>query len=244
MRFDALLEGRLLRRYKRFLADVEMPGGEQITVHCPNTGAMTGCAEPGSRVWLSSSDSKTRKYPHTWELVETTAGIACVHSAKANQVVREAFAAGGIPGFEAYPEISAEVKYEQNSRADLLLQGPGGRVFIEIKSVTLCLDRGQGLFPDAVSERGRKHLQALQAVRDEQTRAVLFFCVFHQGIERVSAAGEIDSRYRDALREAMASGVEVLAWQAAISPQGIELRRALPFSLDPPVANSAHDAKE
>jgi sugar fermentation stimulation protein A len=232
MRFEQLQEGRLLRRYKRFLADVELPGGEQITVHCPNTGAMTGCAEPGSRVWLSTSASKTRKYPQTWELVETSTGMACIHSAKANQVVREAFAAGRIAQFSGYPDIRSEVKYGEGCRADLLLQGPAGRVFVEVKSVTLCREGGQGLFPDAVSERGRKHLLALQAIQDEQTRALLLFCVFHQGIGRVCTAGDIDPRYREALQQAMAAGVEVLAWGASISPQGIELQRALPFTVD------------
>ena len=236
MQFDALLEGRLLRRYKRFLADVELPGGEVITVHCPNTGAMTGCAEPGSRVWLSVSDSKTRKYAHTWELVETSRGMACIHSARANRVVREAFAAGRIPGFGDYPDIHPEVKYGEGSRVDFLLQGDVGRVFVEVKSVTLCREGGRGAFPDAVSERGRKHLRALQAVRDKTTRAVLFFCIFHRGINTVSAAGDIDPRYRDALQQALAAGVEVQAWGASISPQGIDLLRPLPFSLDPPAA--------
>jgi len=234
MQFSPLLEGTLLRRYKRFLADVELPGGEVITAHCPNTGAMTGCAEAGSRVWLSVSASKTRKYPHTWELVETASGMACIHSARANQVVREAFAAGLIPGFEAYPEIFTEVKYGQGSRVDLLLQGDSGRVYVEVKSVTLCGAAGRGLFPDAVSERGRKHLQALQGVLDARTRALLFFCVFHNGIASVSAAGAIDPRYRDALQQAQAAGVEVLAWRAQLSLQGAELTQALPFSLDPP----------
>lgn len=233
MRFENLIEGRLLRRYKRFLADVELSDGQRITVHCPNTGAMTGCAEPGSRVWLSTSASKTRKYPHTWELVETAHGLACIHSARANQVVREAFAAGRIGGFTQYPQLRTEVKYAQGSRVDLVLAGASGVVYVEVKSVTLCSEDGQGLFPDAVSERGRKHLLALQEARDQNTRAVLFFCVFHQGIDKVSAAGSIDPRYRQALQQAMAAGVEVLAWGAAVSPSGIELQRELPFSLDP-----------
>lgn len=233
MQMQDLQEGRLLRRYKRFLADVELPSGEVITVHCPNTGAMTGCAEPGWRVWLSRSDSKTRKYPHTWELVETDQGMACVHSAKANTVVREAFEAGLIPGFEAYTGLRREVKYGQGSRADLLLEGDAGRAFIEVKSVTLCRDGGQGLFPDAVSDRGRKHIAELQAIRDDTTRAVLFFCVFHAGVERVSAAGDIDPRYRDALAVAIDAGLEVLAWGAEVSPVGISLVRPLPFTLDP-----------
>lgn len=228
-----LIEGRLLRRYKRFLADVELPGGEIITVHCPNTGAMTGCAEPGFRVWLSLSESKTRKYPHTWELVETSSGMACIHSARANKVVKEAFSQGLIPGFEIYPDIRTEVKYGQGSRADLLLEGPGGRVFVEVKSVTLCDGSGQGLFPDAVSDRGRKHLRELAEVRDEHTRAVMFFCALHEGVERVSVAGEIDPKYRDTLEEVMAQGVEVQAWGAAVTPGGLRLKRQLPFSVDP-----------
>ncbi|MBT4519023.1 MAG: DNA/RNA nuclease SfsA [Halieaceae bacterium] len=233
MKFDALITARLKRRYKRFLADVELDDGEIITVHCPNTGAMTGCAEPGSPVWLSRSERTTRKYQHTWELVETTQGIACVHSAKANRVVREAFEAGVIPGFEAYPRILPEVRYGRNSRADLLLEGDRDRVFVEVKSVTLCQESGRGAFPDAVSVRGTKHIRELQAIRDLNTRAVLFFCILHAGIRSVSVAGNIDPVYREALCKAMVAGVEVVAWQADISPSGITLARALPFSLDP-----------
>ncbi len=236
MDFTALQQGKLLRRYKRFLADVELPTGEMITVHCPNTGAMTGCAEPGSPVWLSRSDSKTRKYPHTWELVETSRGMACIHSAKANQVVREAFVAGVVPGFAGYPDIRSEVKYAGGSRADLLLEGDAGAVFVEVKSVTLCREGSLGVFPDAVSERGRKHLYALRSVLDKRTRAVLFFCVLHQGIDHVSAAGDIDPRYRDALCEVMSDGVEVQAWGARVTPGAIVLTTPLPFTLDPPQA--------
>ena len=110
MQFDKLIEGVLLRRYKRFLADIELPDGTVLTAHCPNTGAMTGCAEEGARVWLSHSDVKTRKYPHTWELVETPSGLACIRSVLANQVVREAFEAGVIPGFDDFPGLRSEVK--------------------------------------------------------------------------------------------------------------------------------------
>ncbi len=228
-----LVEGRLLRRYKRFLADIELPGGEVITAHCPNTGAMTGCTPEGARVWLSVSESKTRKYPHTWELVETDQGMVCVHSALANKVVQEAFEQGRVPGFEAYPELRAEVKYGQGSRADLHLAGPAGEVYIEVKSVTLCGEGGWGAFPDAVSARGRKHLQELQSVVDERTRSLMFFCVFHSGVNAVCAAGDIDPAYREALAAAIAAGVEVQAWSSAISPASIALDRPLPFSLDP-----------
>lgn len=233
MQFRPLCEGRLLRRYKRFLADVELADGAVITAHCPNTGAMTGCVEEGATVWLSRSNEPKRKYAHTWELVATSRGLACIHSALANKVVREAIEAGRIPGLEGYPEVRSEVKYGANSRADLLLAGPAGRVFVEVKAVTLCADGGQGLFPDAVSERGRKHLLELQTVLDAVTRSALVFCVFHEGINRVSAAGEIDPAYRDALALAQAAGVEVLAWRAAVSPAELVLEQSLPFSLDP-----------
>ncbi|MBP6723796.1 MAG: DNA/RNA nuclease SfsA, partial [Halioglobus sp.] len=157
-----------------------------------------------------------------------------IHSARANQVVREAFAAARIPGFEGYPQISSEVKYGRSSRADLVLQGPAGRVFVEVKSVTLCRDEGRGAFPDAVSERGRKHLLELQDALAPGVRSLLFFCAFHSGINAVSAAGDIDPAYRAALADARAAGVEVLAWGADISTAGISLARALPFSVDPP----------
>lgn len=233
MNFPELQEGILLRRYKRFLADIELPDGETITVHCPNTGAMTGCAVPGSRVWLSRSDSKTRKYPHTWELVETEAGMACIRSVLANQVVGEALASDQIPGFEDYPTVRPEVKYGEGSRADFLLEGDTGRVFIEVKSVTLWRDGALGAFPDAVSERGRKHLRELQAVLDKQTRSVMLFCVFHSGIDSVCAAGDIDPAYREALLDAIEAGVEMLAWKADVSPVGVTLSHSLPFSVDP-----------
>lgn len=235
MAFSGLLQGTLVRRYKRFLADIELPGGETLTAHCPNTGAMTGCAEPGSRVWLSVSDSATRKYPHTWELVETAEGMACIHSARANAIVREAFEAGIIAGFEAYPNLRREVKYGQHSRIDLLLEGDAGRVFIEVKAVTLCRDSGLGVFPDAVSDRGRKHLGELARIAAEpETRAVLFFCVLHTGIDHVSVAGDIDRRYREAMIEAQAAGVEIIAWRARVGVAGLALDTPLPFTLDPP----------
>ncbi len=231
--FEGLIEGRLRRRYKRFLADVELPSGEIITAHCPNTGAMTGCAQEGASVWLSRSSAKTRKYPHTWELVDTPRGMACIHSALANKVVQSGFEAGRVKGFADTPELSREVKYGSGSRVDLLLSGGERRVFVEVKCVTLCREDGWGAFPDAVSERGRKHINELRAVLAENTRAVLLFCVFHSGIRQVCAAGDIDLKYRDALEAAMADGLEVLAYATDITTQGLRLARPLPFSLDP-----------
>jgi len=233
MNFPPLVGAKLVRRYKRFLADVELESGELITVHCPNTGAMTGCAEAGAAIWLSVSDSPTRKYPHTWELVDTSRGLACIHSTRANAVVAEAFESGLITDFPELDGLRREVKYGAGSRADLVLAHGGSEVFVEVKSVTLCREGGQGVFPDAVSERGRKHLQELQALSEAGTRAIMFFCVLHAGISRVSVAGDIDPRYREALIDAVAAGVEVQAWRADISPQQMCLAQQLPFSLDP-----------
>lgn len=230
MDFDSLISGTLARRYKRFLADVELDDGNVITAHCPNTGAMTGCAEPGSRVWLSRSDSKTRKYPHTWELVKTADGMACIHSARANRVVEEAVLADGVPALSGYESIRREVKYGSGSRADLRLENPGCCT-IEVKSVTLCLARGVGVFPDAVSERARKHLDELRELARAGERAVIFFCVFHEGIQRVRPAWDVDPAYSEALLRATGDGVEAMAWRAGISPEGIVLERELPVEL-------------
>ena len=229
-----LIEGRLRRRYKRFLADVELADGSCVTVHCPNTGAMTGCALPGSRVWLSRSARKTRKYPYTWELVETPSGMACVHSVLANEVVGEALDSGTLSGLGAWPVQRREVRVAGGRRVDWVLEGDRGRGFIEVKSVTLCRRDGCGLFPDAVSVRARKHLQALQSLVSSHDRAILLFCAFHEGIRSVSAAGEIDPGYRAALAEAVTGGVEVQARATSIRGGVITLAQALPFTLDPP----------
>ena len=232
MTFDSLIPATLTRRYKRFLADVVLEDGSELTAHCPNTGAMTGCADPGSRVWLSVSDSKTRKYPHTWELVQTVQGMACIHSARANRVVEEAVAEGLVPALSGYAECKREVKYGEGSRADLYLtDSERAPCTVEVKSVTLCREAGIGVFPDAVSERARKHLRELAKVAESGERAVIFFCVFHEGIEVVKPAWDIDPTYGDALEVAVQAGVEAMAWAASISPQGIVLQRELPVEI-------------
>lgn len=226
-----LIPATLLKRYKRFLADVRLEEGELLTVHCPNTGAMTGCAEPGSPIWLSLSDSKTRKYPHSWELVDTGQGMACIHSARANAVVREAVEQGRVPALAGYSQLRSEVKYGEGSRADLVLSGDGARCVIEVKSVTLLQDNNTGVFPDAVSERARKHLRELQSVVEAGERAVIFFCVLHEGIHSVGPARHIDPAYCLALEQALAAGVEAMAWSASVTPQALTLQRELPFQL-------------
>ena len=222
MNRPALISGRLERRYKRFLADVHLDSGEHVTAHCPNTGAMTGLADVGARVWLSRSDNPKRKYALTLELVETASGLACIHSVRANQWVREGIAAGVIPALSGALKVRSEVRYGEDSRADLLLNMGEQRVFVEVKAVTLHEGGGLGLFPDTVSVRATKHLQALRAVIDEHTRAALVFCALHEGIARVAPAAAIDPTYAAALKAAADAGVEVYAMSTHISPAGIK----------------------
>lgn len=232
MKFPTLREAVLLRRYKRFLADVRLDDGTELIVHCPNTGAMTGCAEPGSRVWLSLAANPKRKYSHTWELVETGSGLACIHSALANTLAAEAIAAGLIPELDGYPELRREVAVGAGgSRVDMQLSGRGAPCLVEVKCVTLCAADGLGLFPDAVSSRGARHLRELAAVRAGGARAVLLFCVLHTGIRRVAPADAIDPAYGAALRAAQAAGVEVLAYAADIDGSGMVLRQRIPVDI-------------
>lgn len=228
MEFDGLLSGVLERRYKRFLADVTLADGATVTAHCPNTGAMTGLAEPGLRVWLSESDNPARKLRWTLELVETDQGIACVHSALANKVVGEALERQRIAPLRGDWEIRPEVRIPGSARVDFVLSRGEERVIVEVKAVTLLGERGAGLFPDARSERAQKHAEALAASVLPSTRAVLLYCVFHSGIQRVSPAAEIDPAYAAAVRKAVDEGVEVIACSCAISPQGIEVIGMLP----------------
>lgn len=229
----SLQPARLIARYKRFLADVVTPAGEHLTIHCANTGAMTGCATPGDTVWYSTADNPARKYPHSWELTETQQGDwIAVNTLRANQVVREALAADAVPALSGYTHCQAEVKYgAENSRIDFRLQADcRADCYIEVKSVTL-LQQGKGYFPDAVTVRGQKHLRELSAMAAAGHRAVLLFAVMHSGIADVSPARHIDARYAEQLFQAQQSGVEIIACRVALSPAGLLLKNTLPVHL-------------
>jgi sugar fermentation stimulation protein A len=230
MEFSNLVEGVLARRYQRFLTDVTLNSGEQVVAHCPNTGAMTGMNRPGSRVWLSASDNPKRKLRWTWELVETAAGLACVHSAKANTVVGEALRAGALPGFERSGRVRAEVALDAGFRVDFLVEAADGAVAIEVKAVTLLEEgaNGVGRFPDARSERALRHVQALADRVRRGDRAVLLFCALHNGIDQVAPASAIDPDYATAVRAAAKDGVEVRAVGCHIDPGGMRVTRPLP----------------
>ena len=237
MKFNPhLQQAVLLRRYKRFLADIALPDGEQITIHCPNTGSMKNCLSEGSPCWYSTSPNPRRKYPNTWEIATTPAGdLAGINTGRSNALVLEGIESGVVGELQGYEQLRTEVPYgEERSRIDILLQGAGAaprHCYVEVKNVTLCQQRGQGLFPDAVSARGTKHLRELMAVVARGHRAVLFFCVQHTGIEWVEPAAAIDPLYAATLRQAAAAGVEVLAYGATLSAAEITLQQPLPVTI-------------
>ena len=229
-----LLGGVLIRRYKRFLADVRLDSGAEVTVHCPNTGAMTGCAEPGSRVWLSVSANPKRKYAMTWELLETAAGATvCIHSALANGLVDEALQGLSILPLAGYSSWQREKKLNSGSRIDFYAPASEGlpECYVEVKSVTLDCGGGRGAFPDAVSKRASRHIEDLMALRQQGARVVLLFAVLHEAIQRVSPAAHIDPGYARTLADGVAAGLEVLAYKTAISLEQMSLSNALPVVL-------------
>jgi len=217
--------GVLQKRYKRFLADITTKAGESITIHCPNTGSMKNCQEPGSRVWYSDSGNPKRKYACTWDFVEVDKNhIVGINTGLSNKLVHEAIASDRIDELTGYESIRTEVAYgAQKSRIDLLLKGtandPDALCYVEVKNVSLGLGDGLGSFPDAVTTRGQKHLQELLHMHAQGHRAVLLFCVQHSGIQRITPADNIDPEYGRLLREVVSKGVEVLAYQAEIDLQ-------------------------
>ncbi|HBZ92646.1 MAG TPA: DNA/RNA nuclease SfsA [Pseudomonas sp.] len=231
MRFDPPLEqGRLLRRYKRFLADIETASGELLTIHCANTGSMLNCMSEGCRVWFSRSNDPKRKLPGSWEISETPQGrLACINTARANALVEEALRAGLITELAGFTALKREVAYGvENSRADFRLDYPDGPAYVEVKSVTLGFEGSDvAAFPDAVTQRGAKHLRELAALARAGVRTVQLYCVNLSDIRAVRAAEEIDPAYAAGLRDAKAAGVEVLAYGAELSPEGVALTRRL-----------------
>lgn len=235
MRFATPLErGRLIRRYKRFLADIVTDAGEHLCIHCPNTGSMLNCMGEGARVWFQRNSDPKRKLPGTWELVETPQGrLACINTARANRLVEEALLAGVVEELNGFTALKREVAYGvENSRVDFRLDFANGPAFVEVKSVTLGFgDSAVAAFPDAVTTRGARHLRELAALARDGVRAVLLYCVNLTEIEAVRPAIEIDPHYAAALHEAQAAGVEVLAYGVELSHYEIRLVRRLPVIL-------------
>lgn len=234
MRFTReIIRATLIRRYKRFLADVELADGTLLTVHCPNPGAMTSCSEPGRPVWISDSANPKRKLRYTLEMIRMGRSWVGVNTAQANPAVEEFVRAGKIPELAGYGELKREVKIGA-SRLDLRLRDPAGErrdCFVEIKSCSLRLGE-VAAFPDAVTERGRKHLLELAELVATGRRGVIFFFVGRADCHRFRPADEIDPSYGRSLRQVTAAGVEALAYRTRLSRRGIELLNRLPIDLD------------
>lgn len=230
MKFESkLVRGTLIKRYKRFFADVTLDKGDIVISHCPNTGSMTGCAIPDSTVYLLPNNNPKRKLKYTWEIVVNGQNEWIgVNTGRANKLVEEALLQKLIPEFTEYSQIRREVKYgHENSRIDLLLSADTLPLcYIEVKSVTLKAE-GKGYFPDAVTERGQKHLRELMTIAASGHRAVLLFCVQHTGIKTVSPAEHIDPKYAALCKQAVRAGVEIMAWGATITEEKIELNHKL-----------------
>ena len=229
MRFSKpLIPATLVRRYKRFLADVVLPDGTEITAHVANPGAMTGLAAPGAKVWLSKSDNPSRKLAYSWELVEADFGggpeLVGVNTGHPNAIVAEAIAARMIPEIDDYSIVRREVKYGKNSRVDFLLEEPGKPAcYVEIKNVHLMRRRGLAEFPDSVTARGAKHLAELSEMVAAGQRAVMLFLIQIGSATSFDIARDIDPTYGAAFVRARAAGVEAVAYRCAIATDGIAL---------------------
>ncbi len=237
MKFSSpLLRGRLIKRYKRFLADVVLDSGETVTTTCPNTGSMIGLLEPGATVWLSLSDSETRKYKHTWELVEAQFGehreLVGINTNHPNKLVAEAIAAGRIKQLKGYRDLRREVKYGRNSRIDILLEDPAkGLCYVEIKNVHMMRRLGRAEFPDSVTERGAKHLAEMTDMVAAGHRAVMLYLIQMGSPKTFELARDIDPGYGEAFDRARAAGVEAIAYRCSISPGEIAVDRSVKLKL-------------
>jgi sugar fermentation stimulation protein A len=236
MRFPApLLPATLVKRYKRFLADVVLPSGETVTVHCANPGAMTGLNAVGARVWLSKSANPKRKLAHSWELIEVDLGggaeLVGINTAHPNALAAEAIAVGAIAELNGYASLRREVRYGKNSRVDFLLEAPARPpCYVEIKNVHLMRKAGLAEFPDAVTKRGTKHLAELSDMVATGSRAVMLFLIQIGSARRFTLARDIDPAYGEAFDAARRAGVEAIAYRCTITCEGIEVVEPVPIA--------------
>ncbi len=237
---DPLIPGRLIKRYKRFLSDVELEGGEIVTAHCANPGSMMGLVEGGSRVWLSPSRNPKRKLKYSWEIATAAGEPVGINTGHPNGIVAEAITAGQVPELSGYAELKREVRYGKNSRIDILLDGrpsggpseaPSPPCYVEVKNVTLKRGEEAAEFPDSVTSRGAKHLEELGDAVEAGHRAVMFFLVQRADSHCVTIAGDIDPNYEAGLRRALERSVEVICYDCKVGPEEIVLNRALPLRI-------------
>ena len=231
-----LLRGTLIQRYKRFLADIRLDNGEAITATCPNTGSMMGLTTPGLPVWVSTSDSPTRKYKHTWEMLEVDLGkgpgLVGINTNHPNVLVSEAIMGKRVAALKGYNSLRREVKYGTNSRIDILLESPDKPpAYVEVKNVHMMREAGVAEFPDSVTARGLKHLLELSQMVREGHRAVMVFLIQRSDATRLTFARDIDPNYAAGLAEALEIGVEAIALKCTLTPEGISVQKSVPIKV-------------
>ncbi len=230
LKWPPLIQGTLIKRYKRFMADVKLRNGHVVTAHCPNSGSMMECSEPGRRVYLSRHNNPKRKLKYTWEMIEMPSSLVGVNTMVPNRLVKASVSAGNIPGLSDFYDVRPEVKYGQNSRIDLLLEKGDERCFVEIKNCSLVND-GAACFPDAVTSRGLKHLKELQNQVRLGDRAVMFYLIQRMDAKLFRPADHIDPAYGKELRKALKNGVEIMVYDVTLDSRGIRLNSSLPFEV-------------
>ena len=226
--------GHLIKRYKRFLADIELDDGQVVTAHCANTGSMAGLTEPGLPVYLSYSSNPKRKLAWSWQSVELESGLVGINTAQPNRLVAEALAAKAIAPLTAYTNVRPEVKYGEKSRIDFLLSAEGmPECYLEVKNVHFSRERGLAEFPDSVTARGARHLDEMARMVEQGKRSVTLYVVQRSDCTRFAFAADLDRTYAKAQEKARSRGVEFLAYSCQISPAEISLAGPLPFVSSP-----------
>lgn len=238
MQFETPLEAAtLIKRYKRFLADVTTDEGKEITVHCPNSGSMRGCSTPGSRVMLSTSPNLKRKYPQTFEMVKEGDTWIGVNTMLTNKIVAEAILEGRIQELQNIDTLTREVVTSKSSRLDLLLERGKEKIYVEIKNCSLVED-GWAMFPDAVTARGTKHLNELASLVEQGHQGIIFFCIQRTDADRFRPAAHIDPLYAETLVEVSKKGVQILVYQAEVLPESIIIQKSIPCFLNNPIQST------
>lgn len=226
----SLIHGKLIKRYKRFLADVELDSGELVVAHCTNSGSMKTCIENGADVYLTYVDDPKRKTKYTWEMIHINGDWVGINTGIPNLLVYEAIRDQKIEGLRSYTEVRRELKFE-DSRFDVFAKNEQESCFIEVKNVSMKVG-DHARFPDSVTTRGKKHLETLMRVKAEGMRAVMFYVIQRSDVSIFGPAWDIDPNYAEALKKAVDSGVEVFAYQAKVTPEGIDLVKQLPIDLN------------
>ena len=230
LKWPRLVEGVLIKRYKRFMADVKLKNGHVVTAHCPNSGSMLECSEAGRRVYLSRSDNPKRRLHYTWELIEMPTSLVGVNTLVPNRLVKAAIKSDTIPMLSGFDTIRSEVRYGDRSRIDILLERGQDRLFVEVKNCTL-VTNGIARFPDAVTSRGLKHLKELQNQVRMGHGALMFYVIQRMDSDLFKPADHIDADYGRELRKAVENGVKITAWDVRIDLKGIQLNRPVPFEI-------------